>query len=910
MRKYILILILLVTTLVTAQRRSFEISGTVISEDKNPLESATVYLEGIKDSTLVTYTISDKNGAFILENHTYEEKLRLLISYMGYKPYSKVIKIDKEKITLDPISLDVDTNELDEVIVQSTPPITIKKDTLEFNVKSFKAKRDATIEDLLKVLPGVEVDEEGNITVNGKPVNRILVNGKPFFGNDPTITTRNLSKDIVEKVQVVDTKTKAEAFTGEKGDDENKTINLTIKKENNKGVFGRLSAGAGTNERYEYAGMFNRFDNDQRISVLAGGNNINSPGFSFGEIRKMFGGSNVRFSGGEGITTSRNAGVNYADELGHKKDISANYFHSDSKSENKTISQRENILPDSRYFTNSESFSLNDSNNHNANMEFDIEIDSTLLINFRPSFRYSNNKTVFSRNEESLNELGELTNESTTRSVAENVAKNLSNGLDVTKKFGSNGAYLRLNMNYQYATRESDDYLQSETYIYGDNPEDIIRDQYTDGNNENNNINTGINYNLPIISKELFLNFGFRYSRNEQDDTQSTFDKDVNGNFTVFNEDLSTDFQYINELRQPEASIDYRNKKWSTNFRTTYLFRTLENKDLLRTQYNIKRDFEAVELRYRFRYQFSPKSTLYLGYRLNNDPPQLNQLQAFQNVSNPLNTVIGNPNLEPTNNHSFYGGYNGFDFQKQTGFNSSVRANFYNNAIVRKTTVNEDFVRETTYANVSGNYNLFANLGYNKSVKIDSLHTIKGNISLNGSANRNINFNNDLQYASYVTSIAPGAGITYNWKDIMEIMSFYNVSFTKNQYDIDEFEDRKFMVHSIFLSTATYFPKHFEWRNELTYNYNSNIAPGFQKSSWFWNATLAYSMLKDKATITLKAYDILNQNTNARRIATEDYIQDSQNTVLQQYFMLSFSWKFNTLGSKGDIREHDHRFRH
>ncbi len=209
------------------------------------------------------------------------------MSYVGYRTYLKKMLIDKEIIDLKRIALQLD-NQLGEVLVKSTAPITIKKDTLEFNVKSFKTKKDATVEDLLKQLPGVEVDDEGKITVNGKEVNKILVNGKPFFGNDPTITTKNLTKDIIEKIQVVDTKTKAEAFTGEVGDSENKTINLTIKEENNKGVFGRVSAGAGTDERYEFAGMVNLFDNDRRISVLAGGHNNNSPGFSLGELSTMF----------------------------------------------------------------------------------------------------------------------------------------------------------------------------------------------------------------------------------------------------------------------------------------------------------------------------------------------------------------------------------------------------------------------------------------------------------------------------------------------------------------------------------------------------------------------------------------------------------------------------------------------
>lgn len=914
MKRLSLVLAILIASISYSQSKDFQITGTIISEEETPLESATVYLERVKDSALVTYTITDKNGKFSLENNTSDKVLKLLISYVGYQTYSRTVNIEAVKTNLGDIVMKVDANALDEVIVKSRAPITIKKDTLEFNVKSFKTKKDANVEDLLKVLPGVEVDEDGKITVNGKSVNKILVNGKPFFGNDPTITTRNLTKDIVEKIQVVDTKTKAQAFSGEDGDDENKTINLTIKEENNKGVFGRVSGGAGTDKRYEFAGMFNRFDNDQRLSVLAGGNNINSPGFSFGEIRKMFGGGNsVRFNsngsfqidgrsfgGGQGITSSRNVGVNFADELNDKFDLSSDYFYASSSSENRTSTQRENILPDSRFFTNSESYSLNDSDNHSANMEFDIEVDSTLLINIEPSFRFTKSKTVFSRDEASRDALNVLTNESNTASVVENFGKNFSNDIDITKKFGSKGAYLRFSIENEISDRESDDFLNSETNIYGSNPNDIIRDQFTDGKNKVNNFRTGINYNLPLIAKELFLNFGYNYTRDKRQDTQSTFDKDINDDYTIFNTDLSTDFEYTNEILRPQVSINYRNKTWSARFRTSYLYRTLENKDLLRPELDIKRNFEAIELSSNFRYRFSAKSSTFFGYRLNNDPPRLSRLQAFQNVSNPLNIITGNPNLEPTNNHRIYGGFNAFDFQKQTGFYSYMSASFINNEVVSNTIVNEDLVRETTYANVNGNYRVNGNASYNKSIKVDSLRTVKLGVGVYANSNRNINFNNGVQYASKNTSITPNLNVTFTWKDVMEIRPRYRVTFTKNKFDLDTFDDREFMFHNLSLSTATFLPKNFEWRNEMQYNYNPNIADGFQKSSWFWNATLAYSMLKDKANLTLKAYDLLNQNTNARRTANQNFIQDSQSTVLEQYFMLSFSWKFNSLGKKGE----------
>ncbi len=926
MKKLVLVFTFLFALCLFSQEKSFEISGTLISEDSStPLESATIYLEREKDSSVVTYTISDKDGKFKLESSTYDKNLNLYVSYVGYRTYFKKLLIDKEIIDLKTIALQLD-NQLGEVLVKSTAPITIKKDTLEFNVKSFKTKKDATVEDLLKQLPGVEVDDEGKITVNGKEVNKILVNGKPFFGNDPTITTKNLTKDIIEKIQVVDTKTKAEAFTGEVGDSENKTINLTIKEENNKGIFGRVSAGAGTDERYEFAGMVNLFDNDRRISVLAGGNNTNSPGFSFGEISKMFGnGGGVNFNsngsfsiggrsfgGGQGITTSQNAGINYADKIGEKTDIAGDYFYASSNSKNESSSQRETILADSRFFTNSESRSDNDTDSHAANLEFEIETDSTFQINIEPSFSYSNSKTRYNSEDETLDENLVLTNQSDVNSNVESFAKEFSNELTVTKRFGSKGAFVRFELENSLSKQESDDFLNSDTEIFGDNPESIIRNQFTDGENESNGITTKLRYRLPIISKKMFLNFEYEYSRDKDENRQSTFDfNDFTQDYTDFNTILSTDFKYKDSRSIPDVGITFKNDKLSARFNIGYNIRTLNNEDLLRPQFNIERKFENIKIRYNLSYRFSPKSSIYTGYRLTNNPPAIRQLQAFADVSNPLNTIIGNPNLEPSNRHRFYGGYNGFDWQKRTGFYANMNINLTNNQVIARTAVDPETLRRiTTYVNVDGNYSYGFSGNYSKDVKLDSLRIVKFRFRARYNFSENINFNNDVKYSSKVRTISPRLGVDFIWNKVMEFKPYYTLNFTNNAYDIETFEDIEFTSHTAGLRTATFLPKKLEWRNDISFNYNPNVADGFQKSAWFWNATLAYSVIKDKGLITFKVYDLLNQNTNARRIATQDYIQDSQSTVLKQYFMMSFSYKFNSLGSNGESGGNDVMFFH
>jgi len=921
MKKILSIGVILITTLAFSQTKSFKISGKITSEvDNISLESATVYLQRIADSSLISYTITDKNGNFNLEGKTNDKKVNLYISYVGYQTHFQIVDVNKEQINLETIHLKVSTNALDEILIKSVAPVTIKKDTLEFNVSSFKTKEDAVIEDLLKELPGVEVDEDGNIKVNGKSVNKILVNGKPFFGSDPTITTKNLSKDIIEKIQVLDTKTDAEAFAGEEGDKSNKTINLVIKEENNKGVFGRVAAGVGTDKRYEAAGMFNYFDNDQRISVLAGQNNINSPGFSFGEIRKMLGGSinSVSFSSngsfnidgrsfgaGEGITISRSLGANYADVLGKKLDVSANYFNSNSDSENESTTNRENILPDTRFFNNSHSATNANTDSHNLGMEFMIKPDSTLLITVQPKFGVSKAKSIYNGDEQSYDEDRVLTNESTTNSYTENSGNTFSNNLSFTKRFGSKGGFLKLDLFNDVRNNESDDYFNSTVNTYGDTPEEIIRNQYRKTDDKASTISPSVTYRLPIKGKEWTLDFKYLFRQENNQKSLSSYDfDDVTQDYdTNINQDLSTDYENKNKLNSPSTQLGFRNDKLSTNFEFSYLFRNLENNDLLRPTFNLTRKFEAVELSYYLSYRFGPQKEIYFNYRLNNDAPNISQLQAFSDVTNPLNIITGNPLLKPTTDHYLYFYYNTYNVQKGKGFYFYMNSDIFQDYVVAKRTVNPDLTRETTYTNVNGAYRHIGAINFNKRIKIDSVKTMDFSANISTTLMRSINFNNDIQYTNNKKIFSPGLSARFVWKDVLEFRPYYNISFTNNKFSLDNLEEQNLVSHSMNLNTAAFFSKKLVWRNDIRFSYNPNISDDFEKSIWFWNSTLAYTFMKEKATLTLKVYDLLNQNNNATRIVSENYIQDSQNTVLKQYFMLSFSWKFNTLGKAGESND-------
>lgn len=896
--------------------QNIEVSGTLIDEETQaPLEAATVFMETVKDSTLITYTITDRNGKFFLKGNTSVTKARVNISFVGYESFQKEIDLKKAVHNLGNIPIAVSVASLDEVILKSRAPITIKKDTLEFNVASFKTKKDATIEDLLKELPGVEVNPDGKIKVNGKEVSNILVNGKPFFGDDPTIATRNLTKELIEKIQVVDTKTKAEAFTGEEGDKNSKTINLTIKEENNKGIFGRVAAGGGTDKRFEFAGLFNYFDNDRRLSVLGGGNNINSPGFSFGEIQKMFG--NARnmsmsssgsfsidgrsFGYGEGIVNSRIAGANYADVIKEKTDISADYFYSGSNSNSNSKIQRENILPDRRYFTESENNSDSETDSHNVNLGFDIKIDSTFLINIKPSLSYNQLKGNRKNKSVSLNENRSLTNSANIESSTETNSRVFKNELDVTKKYGDAGGFAKINFTNIWNNTDGEDYLFSETQLYGDNPSEEIRDQLTDSDKKYTNYYTRLTYRLPLLAKKLFLDLKYTHGFKETVNMKLVFDYDeASQNYSLFNTTLSTNYTFNDVRSTPLASIVFNSKNVSFDAGAGYVFRKLQGTDVLRPELRVDNRFEALEMYARGNVNFSSTARLYTGYHLKNEAPQIDQLLPNTDVSDPLNITTGNPDLKPINTHSIYLNYNDYDFQKGVGYYAYVNADIHENAVVSQTVVDENNIRQTTYTNVKGRHSISGSISASKKFKLDSLITLSTRFGIWNRYNQDVNFNNGIEYQSHNLSITPNIDLTWSFQKLLDIRTTYSLGISKNSFENNLFEDRSYLRHSVKLGTSLFVPKNFEWRNDINFIYNPNITDGFQKSAWFWNSTLAYTMLKDKGTVTLKVYDLLNQNTNAQRTSSENYIQDRQSTVLRQYFMLSFSYKFNTLGAKGE----------
>jgi hypothetical protein len=545
----VIVLLYFIFSVVPLTAQDFEVKGKIVDDLTNQaLYSATIYAENIKDSTLVSYTISDLDGLFLLEGKSTEGKLNLFISFTGLESVKRIINPAEKIIDIGEIRMKTSLNNLDEVVIKTTrSPIVLKKDTLEFNAKSFKTRDNANLEDTLKQLPGVEVAADGSITVNGQPVNRILVNGKEFFGDDPKVASKNLPKDIIDKIQVVDTKTREEEFTGKAGDSENKTINITIDEDKNKGYFSRATAGYGTNDRYDTSAIFNYFKDKMRFSILASANNINSPGFTFDEVFDAIG-STASLSGGffganNGILTSENLGGNYVNEWDDGKyDLATDYFYGATNRQTRTSTLRENILPDRSFFTESENVGNSANESHRFSGRFDIKPDTLTRISFNPNLNINIGTNDDQSSSISSDENSTIINSAETNSFSENTSANFRNELVVTRKLDTIGSYLSASFNNNHNRSDSENFFNSERIINSTN-DTQIQNQRIDQENNVDSYTGRFTYRRSL-AKQLFLDLTYSYEANITTNSRNVFDFDENtGGFTNANADLSNEFK-------------------------------------------------------------------------------------------------------------------------------------------------------------------------------------------------------------------------------------------------------------------------------------------------------------------------------------------------------------------------------
>lgn len=933
MLRIVPVVLALIFSLPAQAQQKMALKGAVADSASNDLlEMATVTVQDNKDSSLITYTLTDKSGAFHLTGVPADKPVRLLISYTGYRTYIRILEPGRPA-NLGRIMLPPAPHELNTVVVEGNrPPVAIRQDTIEFNAASFKTRPNAVVEDLLKKLPGVDIDDEGNITVNGKKVSRILVDGREFFANDPKLATKNLPSAIIDKVQVVDTKTKQEARMNVQKDGEDKTLNLTLKADKKKGLFGRLSAGGGTDGRFELSGMANAFNGARQLSVLGSSNNLNKIGFTQSEVFSTIntgkgiainvnsnGALNVNgisFGGtGEGIRTASMLGYNYNDKW-NKTGVNNSYFFNNTDARFRTLSNREYLNGDGHLFTSSDRNSYSRNANHRLNFNFDIELDSTLQLTLNPAYEYTKSSSNATGNEITTAEDGSLvnTNQASNRSL--NTNHNFSNSIGLTKQLKKKGRSIGLQFSNAYSTYDGDAYNLSDVEYYEN---ELVTDsrhvnQLTIADNKTENYRINLSYTEPL-SKEWKMTAGYGFQYNSNASNRQTYNYDsISKGYTILDDDYTNKFRTVNTTQTPNLLFDYNGKKWRVSMGGTLHLVLLDNYSYT-TNTTLKQYQTNFAPNSRISYKLKNGGFINLNYTGNMQQPTLEQLQPVPDNTNPLNVRIGNPDLKPSFTQQIRFGYDHFS-PTGIGVFSGIMFSPILNRFSNASFVNSKGERTTQTINVDGAYNMNLNFSISKFKKTkDMQYRINGGAFINGS--RNISYSNIGNAAGDTTlyrnialnwGYSPYMMFNYAWKELVDISLSYRPTYTDARYKPANNTQGSFFTQRASLGATLYWPGNFSWDNDVNYSYNSRITPGFQKHVVLWNMGLAYDFFKDKsAQVKLSAFDMLKQNTSVRRLVNELYIEDVQTDIVEQYFMLTFTWNFSRFGakSKGSNRRID-----
>jgi hypothetical protein len=897
--------------------QTISIKGKILdSKTQVPLEAATVYLTSVADSTVVDYTITDKHGAFVMNTRNITKPVFLKVSYVGYQTYKQEYKTLAEDKDFGILRIAENENMLGEVVVKGeAPPIRIKQDTLEFNVSSFKVRPDSNVENLLKQLPGVEIDTDGKIKVNGKEVNQVLVNGKPFFDKDGKIALQSLPSEIVNKVQITDTKTKREELTKAAASSNNSSINLTIDEDKNKGLFGKFMGGYGTDDRYESSALINYFKNKRKISVLASSNNINSTGFSMDEIwDNMGGGRNLQYSfnsednslsigslrirGGKGIIRSNMVGANYEDEWFKGLQSNGSYFYSSSNAENVNHTRQVNLLPTGNLTTLSDSNLKDERSGHNFNLNFEYKIDSTATIIFTPKYSTAKGKNWGNSHQSSYGSNNELLNDNTLQ-LSENTEKNtFTNTINFTKSFKRKGRFLSFMLENINSNEDAGALNKSLTQFYQSPDPDDVRDQ----NRNNRNIKDSYASEFEIlepVTDSLKVKIG-AYGRWEKaSEDRKTYDfNPVSQSYSDINEPLSNFFSSALLIITPKSGFSIQKKKLNVDVSVGTTITEMDNNSLyLGNKIDQDKTYIFPYITANGNYRFGKTKSLWASYEYLAAFPSAAQLLPVENLADPLNTYIGNPNLKLDDGHSLYMGFNDYDYASRSGYYIYAGVEYYNTERVSTTVFNSSGKRTTSYDNVSGTYRSRFNINWNKSIKREA-NTFRFSIGVGGNFNKSKGFTDAKLFVANSIVGTPRASFTYEYGELLTINPSYTLTYNETKYTNYLVSSASNVVHNFSTQITSYWPKNWIFGNDFSYTFNSNIADGFKKDFYLWNSSLAYNFFKRKFTAKVKVYDVLNQNQSATRTITPTTIRDEENTVLKRYAMFSLTYKIERFAGK------------
>ena len=908
MAKQLCIFFLLLGCFSSSAQNEITISGTVLDINTQlPIASATVYFSNVKDSTLIEYTSSDRDGFFKITTKKYENPVFLKVNASGYQPFVEEQSGLLTNMDFGKLYLLKNVLALDEVVVYNDAPITIKKDTIEYNAASFKVRPDSNVETLLKQLPGFEVDPDGKITVDGKEVTQLLVNGKPFFDKDGAMAMKNLPADIISKIQVSDLKTKKEELAKQESTSDYSSINITIDKKKNRGVFGKFLGGYGTDDRYESSFILNFFNDKQKISVLASSNNINATGFSMDDVfDNMSGGRNSTANtkssnSGIGITQSNIAGINYSDEWAKTLEATGSYDYKNTENKNENKRNQVSFLPTGAILSESLSQTRVENTSNKANFELEYKINPNTRLFVTPDLSQSNAVSSVSSSAKSQDENEQDLNATSSESKTENHSTRFGNTFNFNKVFLKKNRNLSLVFSNSNLTSDAADLVKSSTVFFEDAKPNDERNQNSLTTSVFDSYSADIEYTEPITdSLRVRLGVDLDWLNNTND--LKTYDYDlVSETYSNFNA-LQSNYTSSNRNSiAPKAGLTFEKNRYTFTFNFSTLIVDYDNHSFyLDRNTDLNQQYLLPLAKAQIRYKVNRSKYFVLKYDYYNNLPTSTQLLPVANLSNPLNTIIGNPNLNPNEVHNAKINFKNYNIRSRIGYNVYLKGDYYNQEVVSTSFYDDNGKKNTTYVNVTDAYSTSLGGNWNKTIK-NKGRVLKFGVNLNSNYSFDKGFTNAVLFNSRAVRITPGIYSNYDYGDLFTLSPSYNFTYNETKYENTLKEASATVLHRINLQTTNYWPAKWIFGNDFGYTYNSNISSAFKKDFYLWNSSLSYGFFEKKMLMKLKVYDILNQNQSATRTLTSTSIRDEENTVLKRYAMFSLTYKMGDF--KGNENE-------
>lgn len=878
------------------------------SVSKQHLSLATVTVFKAKDTAIVTYRLSDPDGNFRLPGLPIDVPLRAVVTSSGYKVFRKEFTLEKDgqQLDLGTIHMLTDTSELDAVLVLAErPPVSVKKDTIEFNASAFKTLPTALVEDLLKKLPGVEVDQDGNIRVNGRVVNRILVDGRDFFGGDPKIATRNLPANLIDKVQVVDDKEQLDRNPDITKQDLGQVINLRLKKAIKQGWFGKAYAGGGSGAQthYETGAIVNSFRDTLQVSVLGYSNNLNRAGFGFSDMEKLGGFGRSGFNSlsvwsdggiaingvslgatGQGIQRSSGAGINLSHDPSKNLKLNFQYFFGHINSDFESINKTQQFIKDTTLSSVSNTKEISDDYNHRFGLRLTWNLDSMSSITFRPSFTIRNYESNRNYTSATGSNFEPQLNETDNKQNVQTRELGYSHELSYNRNFKKKGRSLFINNNFSSNNTDNDQINTVESIFYNGQSTTVDLNQLRRRDYANLNITGSVTYNEPL-GKGFSLRLSNNLSYFKDDDVLATFDWDpMAGKYQVINPNLTNGL--LRDGIRNTGSVTL-NKKWKKlTISPAIQAQSLRIDNMYQTTGLITQNFFFILPALNINY-----GSFNGGYRVNVREPSASDLRPVIDNTNPLYQNLGNPNLVPTISHNINLGFYKYDAKTQTSYNVYSNFSVEDDAVVRERTVDQKGAQITRPVNVDGLFRANLNLSYSKQYKlINSWNfTVRPNVGVG--YNKNFIIVNGTRSVLKNWNTYSGVNLALNWKDMVELNQRYSINYYENTYGSNSFRNVSFATHYSTSEIIVRLPKNWVWESSLDYRYNPQVSPGISKNIFRWHAGINYLFLKDqKGQLKLYAFDLLRQNTNAYRSILENFVSDTETKTLTRYFLLTFTY--------------------